>query len=151
MSEDLLEPTPRGRRNLILLCIGAVAVAFALKIWLMPTLFGYINSLPVCDQLPWWRAVLISTVALLPLAAVQSTLYARKLIKSGQNPPPGTWVFRRTPIKRGRMVRVQAYAILLAAALMLVLTWYSAHQLKRLPFFVPMKQCEKVERFTRLP
>ena len=113
MSEEFLEPTGQGKRNLLLafavLAIGLLIV----QAWAMPTFFDYVNALQQCDRI----SVLEKTaIALLLFPAVTAGAWglarARKLIRLEQFPLPGDWVIRRTPIRRGRAVRRKGYALL---------------------------------------
>lgn len=141
MTEEFLEAFPRSRRGLILLLVSVVALAATVQFWLGPALFAHIESLPVCAQRPWWQALLIGTVGLLPVIALWSVGQARRILRSGQVPPPGTWVLRRTPIRRGAIARRRAYLLLAYAALTLAVTGYCLRLLSELPFFKPVPAC----------
>ncbi|RDD81974.1 hypothetical protein [Dyella tabacisoli] len=141
MTDEFIEPTPRGRRNLIILFVIGALYATAHRLWLQPALFDYINSLPLCDQLPWWRGLLISVLITLLFVAALSTRCALQIFQHGQWPLPGTWVFRRTKIQRGPVVRSRAYLLLVASALAVACAWFGWQGLSTTPIFHPKGKC----------
>jgi len=120
MNDQFSEPTRQGRRNLLLMVAIGILVAAALQFWLKPAFFAHLNALPLCDRLKWLRVWLLGAIATPPLFALWGIPQAIRLFKLNQSPLPGTWVFRRTPIKRGRVVRLQAGFLLLFSLLALM-------------------------------
>ena len=108
MVREYLEPTPATRRKLALVVLAGVLLVALLEFWLKPTLLHFIDSLPICAQLPWWRGLLVSAICILPLAALLPLFQARKLLRVKQWPLLDAWVFRCTPIQRGRVVTIRA-------------------------------------------
>jgi hypothetical protein len=141
MTDEFIEPTPQGRRNLIVLLVIGVLLAISYRFWLQPALFGYIQSLPLCDQLPWWRGLLISVLASFLFVALLSAWNALQLLRYGQLPLPGTWVFQRTKIQRGVGVRRRAYFLLAISVLAVPITWYCWQNLSTTPIFHPRGKC----------
>lgn len=141
MTDEFIEPTPRGRHSLVVLLVVGVMFALAYRFWLQPALLGHIQSLPLCDQLPWWRGLLISVLASFLFVALLLAWNAVQLFRYGQSPPPGTWVFRRTRIKRGVAVRGRAYLLLAISTLAVLITWYGWQSLSATPFFHPQGKC----------
>ncbi|MFC4763546.1 hypothetical protein [Dyella koreensis] len=141
MTDEFIEPTSRGRRNLVVLLVMGGMLAIVYRLWLQPALLGHIHSLPLCDQLPWWRGLLISVLASLLFVALLLAWHARQLLRHGQLPPPGTWVFRRTKIQRGVAVRRRAYLLLVFSTLAVLMTWYGWQNLSATPLFHPLEKC----------
>lgn len=141
MTDEYIEPTPQGRRNLAGLSIVGVVAAVLCRFWLQPTLFRYIQSLPVCDQLPWWQGLLSSALAALLFVASLCSWHALKLLRCGQSPLPGTWVFRRTRIQRGVAVRRRAYLLLFLSALAILAAWHGWQKLSATAIFHPTGKC----------
>jgi hypothetical protein len=112
VSEEFIEPTRQSRRNLLVLCGGGVVIGALLRFKLVPAVSSYISSLPECQQLPWVYAILASALCVPSVTAIWAVWYARRLLTLKQFPPPGTWVFRRTRIRRGATVRWQAFLLI---------------------------------------
>ena len=141
MSDEFIEPTREIRRKLLLLIALFLLAGATLKFWLMPAFFAHIDSLPRCDQVTWLRATLICLMAIPPLLACWAVPQAISLLKHNQFPLPGTWVFQRTQIKRGRPVLFRAYSLLLLAVISLAFPLASWHLLASTPIFAPAKSC----------
>jgi hypothetical protein len=98
--DEFVEPTLSARiAALWVFGVGVAAAAAMAACWLV--LMTHMNSLPVCDRLPWFQGV-ISLQALL-LAAVPAALLSMGLAtqRSGRWLPPRMWVLRRTRVLRG--------------------------------------------------
>lgn len=124
---EFVDPRPGTRRILTALYGGAVLVGALLVVVLRPALWAFIKGLPVCEQGRWSVVVLALAFGPLPLAALWSAVHARRLLKFNQSPLPRARVWRRTPVRRGRPVRIQAYALLATAAVLLlapIWTWF---------------------------
>lgn len=150
MSEEFLEPTRQGRRNL-LLAFAALAIGFLLiQAWAMPAFFDYVNVLPSCERI---SALEKLTIALLLLPAMAAGAWgivrARKLIRLEQFPLPGDWVIRRTPIRRGRVVRRNGYALLAISVALLVLPFGGLYFTD--PVFMSIKEKHRCITHTSMP
>jgi hypothetical protein len=141
MSDEFIEPTRESRRNLLLLAVVGIVVGVSLQFWLKPVFLEHMSSLPLCDRLKWLRACLLGVIATPPLLAFWSIPHAIKLLKLDQSPLPGTWVFQRTPIRRGRVVRLKAYFLLVLSLATLAFPLVGWHLLQSTPIFVPTKSC----------
>lgn len=141
MNNEYIEPTPEGRRNLLLLTAAAIIVGGAFKLWLTPHFFAYIATLPPCDQLPWLRGCLLAAIATPALFGAWGIPHAIRILKAKQSPLPGTWVFRRRPIKRGRALRIYAAGLILVSLAALAFPLFGMHLLKSTPFAVTPKIC----------
>lgn len=122
MTDDFIDPTPKGRRKLLWLMAVAVPLGAAVTYWLLPWFRTQMQVLPPCEALRLARGVITAMLLGLPLIVVLWALpLARGLWRTGQFPLPGAWVLRRTRIRRGRAVRVRAVALLVWSALTVVL------------------------------
>jgi hypothetical protein len=135
---EFVEPTAKTRRNLLALFAIALLVGGLFTLVLKPALLGFITQLPVCEQARWSFGLLIAYLCPLPVIAVWTGNYARKLLKFNQSPLPGAWVWRRTPVKRGRLVRLQAYATIACSATLLIAPFYAWYVLQ--PMFAAVSQ-----------
>jgi len=117
---EFIDSTGRARRNLALLYGGGILLGALLVGLVRPALLEVLHDLPICDQAAWSVRIVVTTLSPLPFAAVWLALHARNLLKFDQSPLPNAWVWRRTRIKRGRSVQMQAYALLFCAAVLLV-------------------------------
>ena len=137
-SGDFVEPSADARRKLLALYFAAVLVAALLVFFVRPTLLGFIGSLPACERARWSLTLLAALLAPLPFVAAWVALHARRLIAVGQWPLPGAWVWRRTPVRRGRALRVQAYALMACATGLVAATLYGGYVLQ--PLFSALAQ-----------
>jgi MFS family permease len=126
---EFIETSPASRRKLLALGLVAVVLGAVWAFLLRPTLFAHIRQLPACDQAHWSVGLLIGALGLLPIAGLSAGIHARKLVKHDQFPPPDAWVWRRTPIRRGRGVRYRAYAIAFCSAALFAIFLYGWHVL----------------------
>jgi len=115
MSSEFIEPSAHGRRNLLVLCVGGIAAGAFVRFYLLPALFAFVAALSPCEQFRWLQDALLASLGPLPLFAVWALLYARQLLKFERSPLPNAWVLRRTPVRRGRSVRWQAYGLIACA------------------------------------
>ncbi|AXQ28401.1 hypothetical protein D0B54_06765 [Solimonas sp. K1W22B-7] len=119
--DEYLEPTPAGRRLGIVLIGALIVLGAILKFWAEPALFGHISSLPLCQQMRWYRDLLQWLGLALALLSIWPILTLVRVIAIGQAPPPGTWVLHRTRIRRGWTARAGSAGALLLLAL--VVCW----------------------------
>lgn len=142
-NQDFIEPTRESRRNLLVLIVVAVLVGAAIKFWAMPAFFAHVASLPRCEQIARLRESLVVLVCTPPLFAVFHIPYAIRMIKLNQAPLPGTWVFVRTPIRRGRVVMLRACLMLLLSLAALAFPLFGLHLLQSTPFAYPLATCRE--------
>jgi len=132
MIEDFIDPTPESRRKLLWLIAAALLLGALATYWLLPWFRTQMQVLPPCEAIRLARWALLVLLLSLPLTAIGWALpLAWRLWKVGQFPLPGAWVLRRTPIQRGRAVRIRAVALVLWSVLSVALAiWgtYTLHQ-----------------------
>ena len=120
---EFIEPTKASRIKLVAIWLaGALFIAISNFFW--PSLMTYINSLPLCSQLPWLQAILVTGLFMLLFAAFVFARHSHKVLSSNQTPIPGALVFFRTPIKRGSKAKFEAYVCATGAIFMLVAAIY---------------------------
>ena len=128
-TNEFVETSAESRRKLLALSVAGVLFGAALTFLLRPALFAYIKQLPACGQAQWSFGLLICSLGLLPVIGLWAGNYARKPLKHGQIPLPDAWVWRRTPVTRGRMVQFRAYGIMLCSVAFFAVFFYGWHVL----------------------
>ena len=121
--------------------VAIAMAAAALEFWVKPALFEFVNSLPACERLPWWRGLLLSALGILPLVAISQFILARRMLIFCQYPLPNSWVFRRTAVKRGRQVKVRACSLIVVGLAEIAAALYFGWQLLGSPLFTMAGQC----------
>lgn len=115
---EFAEPAP-GDRIKIACSAAALAIGLAL-VHLMavrPTL-AWVRTLPGCEQATWLSGLLVGAMALLPLlGGVVFVPIALRVFRHDRMPPPGTWLWQRTRVWRGRRARWTAGAMIAWVAL----------------------------------
>ena len=123
-TNEFVETSAKSRRNLLALTIATVLIGAALTFLLRPALFSHIKQLPPCGQAHWAFGLFMGSLGLLPVVGLWGVNYARKLLKYGQFPLPGAWVWRRTPVARGRAVQLRAYGIMFCSVAFFAIFFY---------------------------
>ena len=113
-------PTPapiikaNRKRCVILIALG-VGLGIAIYVWLLPWLHDF-SARSICVEVAGINGIVLLSAATfigLPLCVFVVTLwvacYARRMLKSGQFPPPGAWVCRDTVPVTGKKVKIRAY------------------------------------------
>lgn len=92
-----------------------------------PTL-AWVRTLPICERIEWLSTLLVGTMALMPLlgGAVLVPL-AFRVLKHRRVPPPGTWLWRRTRVWRGRRAQWVAGAMLAWVVLAAPAPFFARH------------------------
>ena len=127
MVPEYIDPTPGSRRRLIV--IFAVALFVGLPLLEGVKLFGeQIEAKELCDQIAKFN--LLWAFACGAWAAVGAYLawLGVRVLTFNQWPLPGTKVFRRTRIHRGRSAKLRALGVLAAAVIFVagpLWSWYT--------------------------
>jgi len=128
MRKDFIDPTPESRRKLLWLIAAVLLLGALATYWLLPWFRTQMQVLPPCEAIRLARWALLVFLLSLPLTAMGWALpLAWRLCKTGQFPPPGAWVLRRTPIRRGRAVRIRVVALVLWSVLSIALAIWGAY------------------------
>jgi hypothetical protein len=124
MDPEFLGPS-LGRWRTLLFQIAVLIVGYgALVYW--PELMRLVGRLPPCEQLPWWRAIAIGLALVFVVPAASLVWDGYRALRLRQWPLPGTLLFRRRRVKRGRSVLFHAYASFVAAATIIAFFGYLA-------------------------
>jgi hypothetical protein len=135
---EFIEPGVHARRNLLALYLAAVVIGALIVFFVRPALLTFLNGLPICERAQWSARLLLAYLAPLPVVGAWVVVHACRLLKANQSPLPNAWVWRRTPVKRGRPVRVQAYVLLACTAALLFVLLYAWHAFQ--PFWSALQQ-----------
>jgi len=133
-TQEFIEPTPQSRRRFAIrwgIAAAGLLLALALgKLW-----FAFLNSLPVCDDLPYLRATLLAWIIVPFFVGIYYLRLGRRMLIHQQWPPPGRPVFMRQRIRRGRAVRWRAYGLLTMSAVALATPAWGGYLLHRSGIF----------------
>jgi hypothetical protein len=122
---EFVRSDPRQRRMGALLMAGIVLIALLLLVFGLPALNAWIRTGSTELMLRKFGMVCYSAAALLLIVAACLLAYARRVFRSGQFPPPGTWVMNDTPLRRGDSARAYARAVLVGVACCALLAAYA--------------------------
>jgi hypothetical protein len=111
-----LRTDARQRRNLALLIAGMLVFAALFFFFGLPRLTAWVHTGNTAAVLHKLGVVCDVLAALLLLTAAWAVGYARRVLRSDQFPPPGTWVLRDTPLRRGAGARMRARGLMVVAA-----------------------------------
>jgi len=126
MTAEFIEPTPASRRKLAIFLVAALIGGVAL-IELAQGHLAELRTRPVCEAIDPFLSWLAFVLGGLLLCAAWVAWMARRALRVNQWPLPGTLVFRRTPIRRGRPVVWRAYAMLAWAILVVALIAFTSY------------------------
>jgi FtsH-binding integral membrane protein len=126
MNAEFIEPTSASRRKLAILFVVSL-VGGVLLIELLEAYLAELKLRPICETIGPVSVLWISVLGGLLLCAAWAAWTARKTLKLNQWPLPGTWVFRRTLIRRGRPVIWGAYAMLAWAILVVAAVIFASY------------------------
>ena len=120
----LLRTDARQRRNLMLLSIGLIAFAVLFFSVGMPALKAWVFTGYTDTVVRRFAVVCYAIAALMLIVAALVAGYARRVLRSGQFPLAGTWVFKDTRLRRGKAARAYAWGMLGVAACCVLLAIY---------------------------
>lgn len=122
----VLRSDPRQRRNIYLWLGGMVLFALLLFAFGLPWLKRWVNAGNIDDVLRKMAWVFESVGVLLLTAAAYAGSYVRRIFRSGEFPPPGTWVLSDTPVRRGDAARARGWWVVACAVSFVLLAAYVA-------------------------
>ncbi len=138
MNDEFIEPTRHGRAGLILIWLVGVAGMAFLQFWVRPLLM----TLQGCDRVLLLERTLASGIGISMALVICGGYSALKALKFKQMPLPGSWVWRRTPVQRGRRVTLKAYVFLAGSViLVLSLAWSWTLMQKAMQEFARVTNC----------
>ena len=109
-----IEPTVSGRLKLVLCVLAAIGLDVVMDRWWDPFM-TFLRSLPLCELLPWHRALFLGFVALFWTAGASVARAAWLTLRAGQSPLPGAWVWVRTEVRTGWKATLDGYVLVLLA------------------------------------
>ena len=122
---EFLRTDPRQRLRLALLTTVMVAVVALFLIYGLPVLTAWVRAGNTAAVLHKLGVVCTVLGALQLVAAAWTAVYARRVFRSGQFPPPGTWVFRDTRLRRGAVARARGWGVVAGATCCILLALYA--------------------------
>lgn len=111
-----LTPTPRQRLIALAKCALPLLAVYVLS-RMARGYTEHVNSLPICEQVPWIIATIVACAAALGVFAGLCGRSALRILRSGQYPAPGTSVLFRTRVYTGWWARTNGISLLLMAIL----------------------------------
>ena len=136
---EYMEPTPDSRRKFAACVLFGIVVAVAMEFFLLPAMRAHLKSLPPCAQFTLLIDVMQVFTVVMPLVmGSYSVWFARRLLRHGQFPLPGAWIWQRTRVQRGWRVRLRAYVSLLLCVVLLLGAGWAWRLVQR---FEPPAQC----------
>jgi hypothetical protein len=128
MDQDIL-PADKGFRKRFIIFLALIVVVFIVAIL---SIKGYLDQMaPLTRENPdlaakkvicllkWWLG--LGCLPILGLGLYQ-ILLARKVLKSGQFPPPGMKVVRDTKIRTGNKAKKAAIALIILSSIIIAIT-----------------------------
>ena len=112
-------PRPAAIRRIVLYIVIGSVIALSAKLVFFPWLKGYVSISDRVEALHRFKIVMFGFGAALLPVVIYLALYAVRIIKSRQFPPPGTQVLRDTPVVRGKKALIRGLGIGLCAAWLL--------------------------------
>jgi len=114
----ILKADPDYRRNVLLLLVALAVIGFAAIQWGLPKLLAYIEEKEPMEGIRFIRALLIVVFASALPMAFYMYRFGRRILRSGQFPPPGTRVIRDTEIIEGGAARRKGRLLIVASIFM---------------------------------
>ena len=117
---------PSPLRQMLVTGLTAGAVILAGKLWLMPWLTRYLTAPDLALAAQHFTRFMEGFALFLVLIAIWMAIYAWRILRSGQVPPPGAWGLRRSP-RTGREARIAGVVVALCAVAMVALALFALH------------------------
>ena len=114
-----LEPTPSGRRRLVL-TRALVFVWFMSHLWWMPALVARMDSARPCASLATLQGLFAYILVVPWIPVVLNASWSWQIFRAGQSPTPGSPVLFRTRIRTGWRARLDALCFAALAAVFAV-------------------------------
>jgi hypothetical protein len=121
-------PTAAARVKAVVSLVAILLWGFTHHLWFAP-LIEQIDTCALCSTL-WATRVTAVYLALLPMPACLWFAHsASQILKSGQNPPPQSWLLFKVRLYRGVRARISAYLLTFAAFVTALAPGFLAHHL----------------------
>lgn len=119
--EEYLDPLPESRKLILRIKLVAILVGMTLFLGRQHGM-DYLESLPICDRVPYWVAALYVMAAVPPLSAAWLFRFGRRSYAAQQMPPPGTFIIYRTRKYHGQQAAFRAKLVMAGSAVILALS-----------------------------
>jgi len=121
---DYIEPTTQSRIRVIAAYAFAALVYIAVRLAWDP-FFAQISARPICDQVPWWRGVIVFFACLFCWLAFLQFRAAYHIAQQLQFPSADAKVFFRTKVAKGHQALLlhAVPLVLIGATILAVLTY----------------------------
>jgi hypothetical protein len=132
----IVKADPEFRRTVLLVYVGVTALGVVLIVWGLPAIKDDLARRSPEEALTFLRTCLV--VGFLPIfpMAYYAYRFARRVLSSGQFPPPRTKVLFDIQIVEGKSARRRAICLMIVGALLLIVglagTFYLPYLLGRL-------------------
>ncbi len=118
---DVMSATVRGRYlSLLLLALAIGLIVFSYRVAL-PTLNAALQTTPAPQAIAGIKGILLGFTVLVMVCAATLIWSGCRMLRTGQSPPLGAWVWRDTKIVRGRMVKRLAWTYIVSALVSCIL------------------------------
>lgn len=114
---DTMRATSRGRVLSAALLVLALAVLAFFQLYVLPSVQSSLRPPFPPNAVTSLKFLFAGFSALAILPAIAMIAVGRKILRSGQCPPPDAWVWRDTRIKRGREAIRMAWICIVSGAL----------------------------------
>lgn len=98
-----------------------LALIATFQFFVFPLLTASLKAAPALNAVSTLKIIFIGFAAIVISVAVFVIWYGSKILRCGQFPVPGAWVWRDTSIKRGQSVIKVAWLHFLTAALIIII------------------------------
>ena len=113
----VVRATKQGRWFAAALTAAAIALILPFIYFVIPALNAGFNPMPSARQLLIIKGILVALAGFGVLAGAIMIQTGRKILRSGQCPPPDAWLWYDTKIKRGAAAIQLAWAYIITAVI----------------------------------
>ncbi|MDB5773438.1 MAG: hypothetical protein JWM42_3812 [Burkholderia sp.] len=99
---EVVRATRRGRLLLSLMFAVAIAVLALFQFFVLPFINSSLAMNPSPQSIATLKYLFAGFAALAVLPSIAMIVIGRRILRCGQSPLPGAWVWRDTRVKRGR-------------------------------------------------
>jgi formate hydrogenlyase subunit 3/multisubunit Na+/H+ antiporter MnhD subunit len=115
---EIAKADPRGRALLAGAVIFALGLVAAFQFAMLPLMNSAASKAAPLQAIAMVKAILVAAAGLGAITAFIWIVYARRILRHRQDPPPGAWLWRDTKIVRGEAAVRRAWMSIAAALVM---------------------------------
>jgi len=134
--EEYLDPLPEERNRRLAFVVTVAFLATGL-IGGALLLTAHVKRIPTCEGVAWLITALYAFDGLMLVPILWMVHKAWLGLQYRQIPAPGSLIFKRTKVVRGRSAQIRAGLSMVAALLAILLLTYSLDKVDRLREFFP--------------